>query len=439
VPNQNQIQKNARDVYSPMFSKIDYDTLERDILQKVLDHDFDPAFQIRGFVKLLCNTPHYQDEFVKLSPSLQTQVQNFIKDPNYKGDINALDFKILDHKVAKPGPIKSLVAKFSHHMHDLPVVYEDEQNHKVMEVKITSRIWKRNLRLTMRNQVVYKERFQNWGHNVSNTPLYTFIPTTVLGVQNVVLYAIKKNLRVRCAGYRHSWAPVFGEGGEILISFVNLEEVTTVPDPITIAGGKFTGQGVTNLMSVELVGGAAPGKQLVRAGAAVTSEDFRRWQLDNKWVLPVDTLLVEVTMGGIASGICHGAGIKHNAIPDYVRSIEYVDCKGQLQVVDSSIPKLLSVAAGNFGLVSPTSYDANESTNTTFLAWSHYSRHIRTGSHDLRHHETPKNRHRPCRPTNAQRRHPRSSPRQRQPNRPFRGLVQRLGLRRAIPKSHRRF
>jgi hypothetical protein len=167
-----------------------------------------------------------------------------------------------------------------------------------------------------------------------------------------VLYAIKEKLRVRCAGYRHSWAPVFGEGGEILISFVDLEQVATVPDPVTIMSGKFTGKGAANLKSVELVSGATLGKQLVKAGVAVTSEDFRRWQLDNKWVLPVDTLLVEVTMGGIASGICHGAGIKNNAIPDYVRSIEYVDCKGKVQVVDSSTPKLLSVAAGNFGLVS---------------------------------------------------------------------------------------
>lgn len=171
-------------------------------------------------------------------------------------------------------------------------------------------------------------------------------------MQNVVLYAIEKNLRVRCAGYRHSWAPIFSEKGEILISFVDYEQVTTVPDPVTIAVGKFIGQGAGHLKSVELVSGASSGKQLVRAGAAVTSEDFRRWQLDNKWVLPADTVLVEVTLGGIASTICHGAGIKHNTIPDYVRSIEYIDCKGKLQIVDDKTPTLLSAAAGNFGLVS---------------------------------------------------------------------------------------
>jgi hypothetical protein len=228
----------------------------------------------------------------------------------------------------------------------------------------------------------------------------------------VVLYAIQKNLRVRCAGYRHSWAPIFGEGGEVLISFVNLEQVTTVPDPVTIVGGNFTGQGGANLKSVELVSGAAPGKQLVKAGAAVTSEDFRRWQLDNKWVLPVDTLLVEVTMGGIASGICHGAGIKHNAIPDYVRSIEYVDCKGKLQVVDSSTPKLLSVAAGNFGLVSLISSCLICFNLCNIPAGSHHPRHFRTRSDVIRSHEAPKSRYRLGSPPNAQRRHSRSASRQ---------------------------
>jgi FAD/FMN-containing dehydrogenase len=231
--------------------------------------------------------------------------------------------------------------------------------------------------------------------------MYTFVPTTVLGVQNVVLYAIERNLRVRCAGYRHSWAPIFGEGGELLISFVNLEQVTTVPDPVTIMGGEFSGQGKADLKSVELVSGAAPGKQLVKAGAAVTSEDFRRWQLDNKWVLPVDTLLVEVTMGGVASGICHGAGIKHNAIPDYVRSIEYVDCKGNLQVVDSSTPKLLSVAAGNFGLVRLIASILECLYSYHFQARSHHPRHFRTRSNVICSYEAPKNRYRPGSPSNT--------------------------------------
>ncbi|KAF2403163.1 FAD-binding domain-containing protein [Trichodelitschia bisporula] len=189
--------------------------------------------------------------------------------------------------------------------------------------------------------------FENWGHSVSNTPAYTAVPTTVLGVQNLVRYAGEKGLRVRAAGYRHSWAPVFGQTGQVLVSFVDIETAVTLPDPITIAGDPPAAAKVAELKSIE-PGAESGGKKLVRVGAGVTSETLRRWQLANGWVLPVDTVLVEVTMGGITQGLCHGAGRAHKAIADYVRRIEYVDCKGKLQSVDD--PRQLLAAAGNFGL-----------------------------------------------------------------------------------------
>lgn len=154
-------------------------------------------------------------------------------------------------------------------------------------------------------------------------------------------------MRVRCAGYRHSWAPIFGQDQQILVSFVNLHTVTTIPDPITIA--ESLGNPKAELKTIELKEEVSQGHRLCRLGAAVTSEDFRRWQLENSWVLAVDTVLVEVTIGGITQGLCHGAGIAHKAIPDYVRCIEYVDCNGVVQKVDDLVQ--LKVAAGNFGLV----------------------------------------------------------------------------------------
>lgn len=47
--------------------------------------------------------------------------------------------------------------------------------------------------------------------------------------------------------------------------------------------------------------------------------------------------------------ICHGAGISHKTLSDYVRAIEYVDCHGKLQLVDD--PRLIKAAAGAFGLL----------------------------------------------------------------------------------------
>ena len=52
---------------------------------------------------------------------------------------------------------------------------------------------------------VYKDaRFFNWGLNIENTPLYTCVPETVIGVIRIVKFAMEHNLSVRCAGFRKS-------------------------------------------------------------------------------------------------------------------------------------------------------------------------------------------------------------------------------------------
>jgi hypothetical protein len=190
----------------------------------------------------------------------------------------------------------------------------------------------------------------NWGETVKNTPTFTFVPTTVLGIQNVVRYASANNLRVRCSGFRHSWSPIFSQSSEILISFVNLAEVTTLPDPLSFIPGPYTGTGVPDLKTIELMEQPAQGKRLCRIGAAVTNEDFRRWAVaHNAWALPVSVIMVEVTVGGVNAPICHGAGRRHLTVSDYVRRVEYVDCKGVVQTV--SDPRQLTVAASAFGLL----------------------------------------------------------------------------------------
>ncbi|KAF8849957.1 hypothetical protein BDZ45DRAFT_662416 [Acephala macrosclerotiorum] len=184
------------------------------------------------------------------------------------------------------------------------------------------------------------------GESLSQTEHTNFSPSNA---SILLSYATENNFRIRCSGYRHSWGPIFGDGKGILVSFVNLNTVTTLPDPLTIAKEDVSTQALSELGSIEIVGESASGGKLVRLGVAVTGEDFRRWQLANGWAMPVNTILVEVTTGGMVSGICHGAGLKHNAIPDYVQSVEYVDCKGQLQTVNNA--KFLTVAAGNYGLL----------------------------------------------------------------------------------------
>lgn len=88
----------------------------------------------------------------------------------------------------------------------------------------------------------------------------------------------------------------------------------------------------------------------MRVGVAVTNERLRRWCVaSNRYTLPVNTIMVEMTMGGTNAPICHGSGIGQQTLSDLVRKVEYVDANGELRVVDE--PEHLRVASGCFGLM----------------------------------------------------------------------------------------
>lgn len=137
--------------------------------------------------------------------------------------------------------------------------------------------------------------FENWGQNVKNTPKYTFVPTTVLGLQNLIKYAKTNNFRVRCSGYRHSWSPTFSADNEILVSLLDLAHVNKIPDPLAIAADAAVDG--NELMSIDILEKPAflsSGKNVVRVGAAVTNEAMRRWAIKNKQTaLDMDVILVE--------------------------------------------------------------------------------------------------------------------------------------------------
>jgi hypothetical protein len=94
------------------------------------------------------------------------------------------------------------------------------------------------------------------------------------------------------------------------------------------------------------------GQQLVVVKSGTTSEQFRRWCLDNKTVcLALNVLMVEITFGGSNAPICHGAGLSTRTLSDLVAEVQYVDANGEVQTV--SDPKELRAAAGCFGLLGP--------------------------------------------------------------------------------------
>jgi hypothetical protein len=193
--------------------------------------------------------------------------------------------------------------------------------------------------------------FQNWGRTVSNTPALTVVPRTKGGIGNVVRWASANSRTVRAAGYRHSWSSVFSADGQVLVSMLPLYDVEHLPAPEPpIDPGN-------ELQGIEVVGTVVEGgvtKALCRIGAATTNEQFRRWCVDEQggawaWTIPLNVIMVEITWGGSNAPICHGAGRSHQTLSDLVTEVEFVNAKGELQVV--SDPGLLRAAAGCFGLL----------------------------------------------------------------------------------------
>jgi len=145
-------------------------------------------------------------------------------------------------------------------------------------------------------EVYDNKEFQNWGQSVRNTPRWTFVPRTVLGLQNLVKWAKIHDFRVRCGGYRHSWSRTFSQEKQILVSLLNLEEVTKLPDAMSIEPEYIDPENELKIIHFAAPPGvvASKDKALVRVGVSVTNEQFRRWAVENdKWTLPVDVILVE--------------------------------------------------------------------------------------------------------------------------------------------------
>jgi hypothetical protein len=124
----------------------------------------------------------------------------------------------------------------------------------------------------------------------------TFVPTTVLGVENLIKWAKANNKRVRAAGYRHTWTDMYSADGEIFVSMLDLKTATTIPDPSSILPSKsYPGNDFKVIeLAEEDVPESGGKKRLARIGAAVTNEEFRRWSIaGDHWTLPLNVVMVE--------------------------------------------------------------------------------------------------------------------------------------------------
>jgi hypothetical protein len=68
------------------------------------------------------------------------------------------------------------------------------------------------------------------------------------------------------------------------------------------------------------------------------------YQVDgNNWTIPLNVIMVEITFGGSITPICHGAGIRHKTLSDFVVEVEYVDPMGNLRTVSVQLNFVLQL------------------------------------------------------------------------------------------------
>lgn len=136
--------------------------------------------------------------------------------------------------------------------------------------------------------------FENWGDTVSSTPSLTCIPTKVTEVQQIVKMAKQKCKRVRAAGFRHTWSNMYPDNGDILVSLLSLEIATGSSAEITADAVDGTPTDFNQIeMPKTFTAASDSDKMLVRVGAAVSNEAFRRWSLKSGWSLPINVIMVE--------------------------------------------------------------------------------------------------------------------------------------------------
>ena len=198
--------------------------------------------------------------------------------------------------------------------------------------------------------------FENWGLTVKTKDLLTFVPKSKVGICNLVKWAKTKKLKVRAAGYRHSWSNITVNNNQVLVSMLPIPKATNIPSFATEIDKNSDLQGCELLDEIIIEDGVR--KRLCKIGASTTSEQFRKWVVRNAfdeksgewgnwWTIPLDVILVEITFGGSNGPICHGAGLKTKTLSDLVAAIEFVNANGELQTVDD--PVQLRSAAGCFG------------------------------------------------------------------------------------------
>jgi hypothetical protein len=144
------------DDYAKDFDLIDYPALKEEVLKPVLAETFDPETQIRGFLKTFRHTLVYKAALAKIgNDGLKDQIDAFVDGKSAKQVVGAGGFDVASHKSPPVHHHFSLLAELKKlvigaielkeavhdvfhpqhkHVKDLPVVFEDANDTKVVEV-----------------------------------------------------------------------------------------------------------------------------------------------------------------------------------------------------------------------------------------------------------------------------------------------------------------
>ncbi|CEL56840.1 hypothetical protein RSOLAG1IB_08118 [Rhizoctonia solani AG-1 IB] len=149
-------------------------------------------------------------------------------------------------------------------------------------------------------------KFENWGRTVENSPDYTFVARTEIGLCNLVKWAAGVKKKVRVAGYRHTWSDFYSSDNQVLVMLLPIQVLTDLP---SYSPSMEEIQKHCDLVGIEVTSTESKGA-LCTVKAGTTNEMFREWCLQNRrWCLPFNVIMVEITMGGSNAPICHGAGL----------------------------------------------------------------------------------------------------------------------------------
>ncbi|GAB1522219.1 hypothetical protein RhiTH_005331 [Rhizoctonia solani] len=189
-------------------------------------------------------------------------------------------------------------------------------------------------------------KFENWGQTVENSPAYTFVARTEVGICNLVKWAAGAKKKVRVAGYRHTWSDFYSADNEVLVMLLPIKVLADLP---SYSPPMEEIQKHSDLVGIEV--SATESKQaLCTIKAGTTNEMFREWCLQNRrWCLPFNVIMVEITFGGSNGPICHGAGLSTTTLSDLVAEFHYIDPHGNKKSI--SDPDQLRAASGCFGLL----------------------------------------------------------------------------------------